>query len=418
MQRSVILKIIRPYDESIKWEDVGYLWRGLSFKVCKISNYCMTHHLLRVLGLETENLNPQGHLYCYPRLAQEYPEVPAGIICAAEGRARKVFRQNAKGVLYSETALPSFRKDCSIPIPVAGYSLLKAGADTYVASIQFLSRQGAKTQKLPGRIRLVLANNWRDKSAGRVLQQLAEGTLKRGIASLYRRKRDWYLSIPYETEAPEPEGGFEPGLAMGVAFGLHCALSYAFNNLLKRGEMGGDEVLSHQEKLLARRKQIQEQFNWSGRKGHGRENALKPIRSLYEKERNYRNLTNERYAKWVVEIAKKNRCGTIRLEAGNAGRNGTQRILLANWPREALRKKIRNKAEAFGIEVVECADAQIRNRCSHCGKEREPEKEKRMFVCKDCGYGTADKNRRGGSITVDYNTARNLAVYKSEGKEL
>ena len=76
-----------------------------------------------------------------------------------------------------------------LTIPVTGYSLLKEGADTYVASIQFLSRQAAKTQKLPGRIQLVLASNWRDKSAGRILQQLAEGTLKRGIASLYRRKR-------------------------------------------------------------------------------------------------------------------------------------------------------------------------------------------------------------------------------------
>ena len=83
MQRSIILKIIRPYDETIQWEDLGYLLRGLSFKVCKMSNYCMTRHLLRALGLETENLNPQGRLYCYPRLAKEYPEVPGGIICAA-----------------------------------------------------------------------------------------------------------------------------------------------------------------------------------------------------------------------------------------------------------------------------------------------------------------------------------------------
>ncbi|MBQ9257737.1 MAG: hypothetical protein IJ181_11550, partial [Acidaminococcaceae bacterium] len=187
MQRSIILKILRPYDESIKWEDLGYLLHGLSYKVCKISNYCMTHHLLRALNLETENLNPQGHLYCYPRLAQDYPDVPAGILCAAEGRARKVFLKCGKEVLRSETALPNFRKDCSIPIPVAGYSLLKAGEDTYVANVQLLSRQAAKTQNLPGRIQLVLAKNWRDRSAGPVLQQLTEGTLKRGIASLFRR---------------------------------------------------------------------------------------------------------------------------------------------------------------------------------------------------------------------------------------
>ena len=414
MQRSIILKIIRPYDETIQWEDLGYLLRGLSFKVCKMSNYCMTRHLLRALGLETENLNPQGRLYCYPRLAKEYPEVPGGIICAAEGRARKLFQQNAKGVLCSETALPSFRKDCSIPIPVAGYSLLKEGEDTYVASVQLLSRQAVKTQKLPSRIRLVLAGNWRDKSAGRVLRQLAEGTLKRGIASLFRKKRDWYLGIPYEVEAPVTEGFFEPGLVMGVVFGTRCALAYAFNRSLKRGEIGGEEILSHLEKLLARKKQIRTQYKWSGRKGHGRESALKPLRSLYEKERNYRNLTNERYAKWVVEIAWKNRCGKIRLEEGSARDKGAPPVLLASWPGEALREKIRNKAEARGIEVAGCTDAAIRNRCSRCGTEQEASGDRRWFICDRCGYGKDDRKTGGGFVTADYNAARNLALW--EGK--
>ena len=417
MQRSIILKIIRPYDESIKWDDVGYLWRGLSFKVCKISNYCMTHHLLRAMNLETENLNSQGRLYCYPHLAKEYPEIPAGIICAAEGRARKVFKQNAKGILYSETSLPSFRKDCSIPIPVSGYSLLKAGADTYVASIQFLSRQAAKTQKLPGRIQLVLASNWRDKSAGRILQQLAEGTLKRGIASLFRKKRDWYFSIPYEVEPSGADDSFEPELAMGVVFGFQCALAYGFNRLLKRGMLGGDELLAHREKMLARKKQILTQYRWSGRKGHGRESALKPLQALYEKERNYRNLTNERYAKWIAEIAKKNRCGKIYLDTGGSSGHGTQNILLAYWPKEALRKKIMNKAEAYGIEVVECTDAEIRNRCSRCGTLQEPLENKKWFVCNHCGYGKDDKKTGNGFISVDYNAARNLAVYDTGSKE-
>ena len=95
MQRSIILKIIRPCDEKITWEELGYLLRGLSMKVCRMSNFCMTHQLLHALKLETELVNPQGNLYCYPRLAEEYPEVPSGIICAAETRARKLFRHSA-----------------------------------------------------------------------------------------------------------------------------------------------------------------------------------------------------------------------------------------------------------------------------------------------------------------------------------
>lgn len=414
MQRSVILKILRPYDDSITWEDMGYLLRGLSYKVCRISNYCMTHHLLRALKLETQNLNPQGHLYCYPRLVQEYPEVPAGIICAAESRTRKVFRQKAAEILSSKTALPSFRKDISIPIPVDSYSLQKEGENTYFVNIQLLSRKGAKTQKLPGRIKLVLVSNWRDKTAGKALQQLTEGALKRGIASVFRKNRDWYVSIPYTTEPVHQSEDFEPGLVMGVAFGTKCALSYAFNHSLKRGEIGGEEVLAHQDKYLARRKHIQEQYKWSGRKGHGRKAALKPLRLLYEKERNYRNLTNERYAKWIIEIAAKNRCGILHIETAEAIQGSKQEVLLSRWPQEELRKKIRMKAEEYGITVLECPDAAIRKRCSRCGAIQEDGAGKTSFVCSACGYGKEENKTGAGFVTRDYNAARYLAVWEAE----
>lgn len=417
MQRSVTLKIIRPEDETISWEELGYLLRGLSFKVCRMCNFCMTHQLLHALKLETELLNPQGNLYCYPRLAEEYPDVPTGIICAAETRARKLFRRSAEAVLHSVTSLPRFRKDSSIPVPVAGYQILQDANHNVYADVQLLSRQGAKTQKLPGRIRLVLADNWRDQSAKAALQQIAEGKVKRGVASLFRVKNDWYFQIPYVTEAVNTEESFQPDLVMGVAFGLQDALVYAFSTSLKRGAVSGEEVLAHQEKYAARRKKIQEQYNWSGRKGHGREDALKPLRHLYETERNYRNLVNSRYAKWVVDIAAKNRCGVIHLDSVNYVTSG-KKILLSRWPLYNLKEKICRKAEEKGIQVTECSIPNLRTRCSRCGKEQETEGEKRTFVCKDCGYGKADKNRRGGSISVDYNAARNLAVYKSEETKL
>ena len=249
------------------------------------------------------------------------------------------------------------------------------------------------------------------------MHQIVEGKVKRGVASLFRVKNDWYFQIPYVTEAVNTEESFQPDLVMGVAFGLQDALVYAFSTSMKRGAVSGEEVLAHQEKYVARRKKIQEQYNWSGRKGHGREDALKPLHHLYETERNYRNLVNSRYAKWVVDIAVKNRCGMIHLDSANYVSSG-KKILLSRWPLYDLKEKIRRKAEEKGIQVTECSIPNLRTRCSRCGKEQEPEGEKRTFVCKDCGYGKADKNRRGGSITADYNAARNLAVYESEDAKL
>lgn len=416
MQRSVKLKIIRPDNENITWEELGYLFRGLSFKVCRMSNFCMIRQLLHALKLETELLNPQGHLYCYPRLVEEFPEVPTGIICAAETRARKLFKRNAKAVLYSEASLPRFRNDVSIPIPVAGYKILRDANNNFYADIQILSRQGTKTQKLPGRIRLVLADNWRDKSAKIALRQISEGAVQRGVASLFREKKDWYFQIPYVTDAVNDVEVFEPGLVMGVTFGVHDALVYAFSTLLKRGAISGEEVLAHQKKFVERLKKIREQYNWSGRKGHGTKNALKPVIQLNEKEKNYRKLVNNRYAKWVVDIALKNRCGTIHLDAANYP-DSEKKILLSRWPLYDLKEKIKQKAEEKGIQVAEHSIDTLRTHCSYCGKEQESDGERRGFVCKSCGYGKLEKNKRVGYISKDYNAARNLALYKLENAE-
>ncbi len=418
MQRSIKLKIIRPYDEKISWEELGYLFRGLSFKICRMSNFCMTRHLLYALKLETENLNAKGHLYCYPQLMKEYPEVPAGIVCAAETRARKLFQKHAVAVLRSDSVLPNFRKDTSIPIPVAGYRLSRDEGGFYYVDVQVLSRQGAKIQKLPGRIRLVTANNWRDKTASKILPQIAEGTIKRGVASIFREKKDWYISIPYMVDDKEDDrGAFVPGLVMGVKLGVRNALCYAFNHSLKRGAVSGDEILSHKEKFWERRKQIQQQYPWSGRKGHGREHAINPLHHLYETERNYRSLVNYRYAKWVVEIAVKNQCGEIHLETTEAYQAGKQKILLRNWPVQDLQNKIRTKAEEKGILVTGCPDAGVWTRCSQCGKVQEAGPEKLSFRCEDCGFGKKENEHGLGYISAEYNAARNLAVWNREEKQ-
>ena len=188
MQRSVTLKIIRPEDETISWEELGYLLRGLSFKVCRMCNFCMTHQLLHALKLETELLNPQGNLYCYPRLAEEYPDVPTGIICAAETRARKLFRRSAEAVLHSETSLPRFRKDSSIPVPVAGYQILQ---DMAVGSLR------VPVAAVSGNSRVIVAcdgEHWVDSIQAAAEERCNQAILERlGWQFIRVRGSEWYL---------------------------------------------------------------------------------------------------------------------------------------------------------------------------------------------------------------------------------
>lgn len=415
VQRSIKLKILRPLDENITWEEVGFLLRGLSFKVARASNFCMLHHLLYALKLETVHLNRKGGLYCYPYLAEEYPEVPAGILCAAETRARKLFKQHAVEILHSDRALPNFRKDVGIPVPVASYKIMQDGKGDFLMEVQLLSRQAAKTGKLPGRICLALATNWRDKTAVAALQKIAEGSLKTGVGTLFREKKNWYFVVPYQRENRlSKEATENDECIMGVKLGVQNALVYAFDRSLKRGSLSGEEVKVRQEQFYARKQNIQEQYKWSGRKGHGRERALKPIQELYEKERNFRNTANLRYASWIVEIAVKNRCGEIHLESGKGVGFGQNSILLHFWPVWDLKNRIKQKAEEHGIKVVECNVPDIWGACSECGAKSGNSVEKQSFSCPSCGYGKQEEKYGVGYVSAEYNAARNLALWRKE----
>lgn len=361
MQRSIKLKLLRPYEESLSWKKLGYWLRGLSMKICRMSNFCLTHHLLRALKRESEYLNPQGFLYCYPHLAEAYPEVPSGMICAAETRARKLFQKRAVSVLRADTAMVGFRRDAGIPVPVDGYKIVRSTETDYCIDIQLFSRYGARQEKRKSRVLIVLANNRRDTKAGTVMQRLSEGAVKRGVAVLFRRKKDWYISIPYEAEAAAPDEAFIPGLVMGIVFGGQYALAYAYNHSRKQGALPADEIVAREARFHERKQKLQKQYLWSGRRGHGKEKAAQPLRQLQEKERNYRSLTNARYAKRLVELAVKNRCGVIRLEAEGCIDTHQEALALTRWPVADLQDKICRKAEEAGIRVQRCTPPDLWN---------------------------------------------------------
>ncbi len=148
-----------------------------------------------------------------------------------------------------------------------------------------------------------------------------------------------------------------------------------------------------------------------GRQGHGSEKATQPLQRLQEKERNYRALVNARYAKQIVELAVKNRCGVIHLESISELKTQKATIALARWPVEDLQNKICLKAEEAGIIVQKCTvpDAAIAS---------DTETEKNETGCTNAApeYNATTKteNRKKPLLyEADYAAAKRLAEYES-----
>jgi IS605 OrfB family transposase len=120
---------------------------------------------------------------------------------------------------------------------------------------------------------------------------------------------------------------------------------------------------------------------------------------LSEKIANFRKTINHKYARYVVDLALKHRCGTIQME--DLTGISKEDAFLKNWTYYDLQQKIEYKANEVGIQVVKVKPKYTSQRCSECGHiSCENRMSQAEFRCRVCGY----------EALADYNAARNLAT--------
>ena len=135
------------------------------------------------------------------------------------------------------------------------------------------------------------------------------------------------------------------------------------------------------------------------RKGHGRKTLLKPLDKISHKVENFKNLTNHRYAKKIVEFAVKNGCSTIQME-DLTGIN-TNSVFLKTWSYYDLQTKIEYKAKEVGIAVKKVKPKFTSQRCNNCGViDADSRQTQDRFICTTCGH----------KAHADLNAARNIAM--------
>ncbi len=194
---------------------------------------------------------------------------------------------------------------------------------------------------------------------------------------------------------------------LGVDLGIVNAAYMATNFSRDRAVIEGNEIITFRQRIEARRNSLLRQGKYAGegRRGHGRTTALKPIEKLRGKVENFRQTTNHKYAKYIVDTAVKYGCGTIQMEdiSGIEKRD----VFLRNWPYYNLQQYIEYKAKERGIVVKYINPQYTSQRCSCCGYiAKGNRKEQSKFECVQCGY----------KANADYNAAKNIADPDIESK--
>lgn len=452
--KAIRLEIVKPYNESdaenvVTWNELGEALREVRYVCSKAQNYVITErYLWERFKIDYKNQNgvyPDPKAFkertnLYSQLTKMFPHVASNIINQTDRLATKKWNNEKKDVLSLKRSLTSFKLDVPIPVHYEGYKIFKVNdseREKYIIRVTLLSKKSDKQMAYNLLLKV------KDNSSKTILDRLISEELDSKIIQIVStNKKKWFCIIPYDFTEKNTE--VVDGRIMGIDLGIAKAVYYAFNDSYKRGSIDGGEIERFRKSVRARRIAIQNQGKYCGdaRIGHGVKRRLKPVEVLREKEKNFRNLINHRYARHLVDVAVKNKCAVIQMEdlTGITKDNA----FLKDWPYYDLQQKIKEKAAEYGILFKTINPYKTSQRCSRCGYiDRENRPEQSVFVCQNCGYGSLylcencnkEQNHAGicdacggktNLITVnaDYNAAKNIAtenieetIKKEMGKE-
>lgn len=405
-------QILKPLDES--WETLGQILRDLQYNTWKALNKTIQLHWeFDNLGAEykkqtgvypaKENMQEwTGYKgiegYIYNVLKDEYSLFNKGNLTQTIQQGSKRWKEDRKSVYVGERSVPSFKRTTPIMLNRNNISIYR-DSNGYIAKLGLVSMNKLKEMnRKPGGFPLVIIA--KDASSKTILNRIISGEYSIGGSKIiYNKKnRKWFLLLTYSFK--QKETGLSPEKVMGIDLGIVNPVCMAFNDSLARYYIEGGEIEAFRKRIESRRIQMLRQGKYcgKGRRGHGKNARIKPIEKLSDRANDFKDTTNHKYSRFIIDMALKHNCGIIQME--DLSGISSNSFFLKNWTYFDLQTKIEYKAKEVGIKVVKTNPQYTSQRCSECGYiDEENRKKQSEFKCLKCGY----------TENADYNAARNIA---------
>lgn len=407
------IPIVKPV--STDWKTFGKISGDLIYNAIKLMNEAIRMHYVNIqekYAHERDNGKISNKDWCTKmygvstfstvinrtlKTREESKNIPGDLVELIARQAVDTFNTNSREVLANNASLPTFRRDQ--PIPVRARSL--GITENYTCFLPFMTKELAEEYGFKGRRKQSFEVQLGTKGNAKIiLDRILDGTYKLADSKVQRDKKGkWYLLLTYKQ--PKKERALDVNKIMGIDLGIVNAATIAIAGERKVYTIKGGEIQAFRRRIEGRRKSIRNQLPVAShnRRGHGRKTLLKPLDHLSNKIENFKDLTNHRYSKYIVDLAVKYGAGTIQME-DLSGINKRDSFL-ATWSYYDLQDKIKYKAEMQGIKFVKVPPRYTSQRCFQCGViDESNRKSQATFECSNCGH------RRN----ADYNAAENLTI--------
>lgn len=410
------IKLIKPVDAS--WDTAGQCLRDIDYYVRRVKNTAITNAYMNIISqIQHDAVHGKGsyakafkedhgkmfsaHNAEITKQQYDLSNHPLEIFNTAIREAEQVCKIKLKDILKGQAVLPTFKQNQPIPVRNRMITLTKEDGRFY-GSFAMLSKSYAdtleRTGKHKGRIRFLLSSKGQEKV---ILDRLTDGTYKLCDSHIQRKGRDWYFIATYQFESSK-DTDLIAGKVLGIDLGITKAAYFAVSDSPKSDWIDGGEIEHFRRTTEMRRNSMRNQLRVASenRQGHGRKTLLKPLEKLESKVSNFRKLTNQRYARHIVDYALKNQCSIVQMEdlTGISKHDN----FLRNWTYFDLQTKIENLCKEHGIVFRRIDPAYTSQRCYRCGNiNKENRTSQKVFRCQSCDHkANADRNA-AQNISID-----------------
>lgn len=416
MSKVVKIKIIKP--ETITWNDFGKHIRNMDYVCWKLKNRTITrYHELITKELEWNQNNPDNkmnndmrlNLYgkkgyqqiIASKIKPDYDDygIYADTLNGVIKEAIDKYKEKQKDFLNGRCTIPTFKRHQPMYVPGRSIKLL----DQNTIQLPIFSRRGSKEHNLKsGLVTFKVASN--NNHAQPILNHVLNKNYKICDSHWQFNGKNIYLLLVYK-DLNIKQVAVDKEKILGLDLGIAKAVTIQVHDTKKHEFIDGGEITAFRNKINKQRRSKQNQLKYcsKNRHGHGRKRLLKPLQTLEHKIENFKDLTNHRYSRFIVDYAIKNDCGTIQMEdLTHISKNDA---FLKTWSYFDLQQKIEYKAKELGLNVRYIKPNYTSQRCNRCGViNKENRTTQDQFKCTSCGHKTH----------ADLNAARNIAMKNIE----
>lgn len=419
------IKLLKPLSPVSDWNDFRPILKQLQGEVRTASNRCMTACNLAyadiACGADRKSTLDGVRKQMYEIGKQNAVNLQTGNAGTIGNEIYKRYftgKNSYESMMKKGTGNPPMSFGKKMPIPIKDMAkACKINMDSSgktditipLTSKPFKKEWNLKHQENPIKNGMFsFAADTSSNSIRCILERCMTGEYKMCGSKLVEGDKGLYLHLVYKFDVPKQKE-LDPKRVCGVDLGIKYAAVCAIPDLPERKcFINGEKVITHCIKLEKLRKRQQRLAKYDTHDGHGRNPKTTFSKPVRHKQANYRMTVNRKYAKTIVDFARKNGCGEIRMEdlSGFNARHKDNKFL-GKWTYYQLQDFVDQKAKQFDISVVKVKPKDTSRRCSVCGHiDPDNRLTQADFICTKCGYKT----------NADYNAAINIAGWAEKSK--